>query len=78
MSILTNARAEALFASDFQPSDHMTPAEVEAAVRSTVRRLKVLGCACTVAAEFGDHPETALERMLWARAVVTATWPGAR
>ncbi len=47
-----------------------------ATVRETVRRLGVRGCACCVAAEFGDHPETALARMVWARETVAATWPG--
>lgn len=72
------ARAEALFASTCQPSQPMTAAEVRDAVQGAIRAYGVLGCACAVAGEFGDHPEVALKRMLWARAKVAATWPGAR
>ncbi len=70
-----DARAEALFASWHDPSEQMTPAEVDAAVREAVRRLGVRGCACAVAAEFGDHPDVAAARMAWAVATVAATWP---
>lgn len=73
-----DARAEALFASTCQPSDRPTAAEIADAVQGAVRAYGVRGCACAVAAEFGDHPETALTRMEWARATVAATWPGAR
>ncbi len=76
MSILTDARAEALFASLHDPSEPMTSVEVEAAIREAVKRLGVRGCAGNVAFEFGDHPDIALRRMLWARAKVAATWPG--
>jgi hypothetical protein len=78
MSILTDARAEALFASLHDPSEPMTAVEAKAAVREAVKRLGVKGCAQSVAFEFGDHPEIALARMLWAREKVAATWPGAR
>ncbi len=78
MSILTDARAEALFASTCQPSDDMSAAEIRDAVQGAVRAFGVQGCACAVAAEFGDHPDVALARMAWARATVAATWPGAR
>ncbi len=73
-----DARAEALFASTCQQSDEPSPAEVRDAVQGAVRAYGVRGCACAVAAEFGDHPEVAIDRMLWARATVAATWPGAR
>jgi hypothetical protein len=63
----TAARAEALFASDVQPTFSLEPEQVAEAVRSTLRRLHgVRGCAEVVAAEFGEHPETAAPRMRWA------------
>jgi hypothetical protein len=33
------------------------------------------GCAARVAAEFGDHPYTAVRRMGWARQMVRAAYP---
>ncbi len=77
-NILDKARAEALFASLHDPSEPMTAADVEAAVREAVKRFGVRGCAGNVAFEFGDHPEVAQARMDWAIATVAATWPGAR
>jgi hypothetical protein len=75
-TILDKARAEALFASDRQPSETLTAAEIEAVVQTMVKRLGVRGCAGCVAFEFGDHPEIAQARMDWAREKVAATWPG--
>ncbi|HEX5204235.1 hypothetical protein ACFQS1_00695 [Paractinoplanes rhizophilus] len=60
------ARAEALFASALQSSDQPSAAEVRTAVTSTLRALGLRGCAARLAAEFGDHPETAASRMSWA------------
>lgn len=74
MSILTDARAEALFASRHDPSEAMTADEVKDAVREAVKRLRLLGCACDVAQAFGDHPDTAAARMKWAQTTVAATW----
>ncbi len=78
MSILTDARAEALFVSTCQPSQHPSEAEIRDAVRGAVRAYGVRGCACAVAAEFGDHPDIAQARMAWAVATVAATWAGRR
>jgi hypothetical protein len=61
--------AEALFASVLQRSDRPSPGQVRKAVAAAVRAYGGRGCAELVAQEFGDHPETAVERMLWARAV---------
>ncbi len=72
---LRTARAEALFASLHDPSEAMTAEQVEAAVRDAIHRLRLAGCVCAVAQEFGDHPDTAAARMAWARATVAATWP---
>jgi hypothetical protein len=69
------ARAEALFASLRDPSETLSAADVEAAIRETLRRLGgVRGCVVCVAAEFGDHPDLAAARMVWAVATVAATY----
>lgn len=69
-------RAEALFASDLQPSDRPTAAAVAAAVQTSLRsRGGATGCAAAVAAEYGDHPETAAARMRWALTVVDTLTP---
>jgi len=64
-------RAEALFASVLQRSDRPSPGQVRKAVAAAIRAHGGGGCAELVAQEFGDHPETAAERMLWARAVAS-------
>lgn len=59
--------AEALFVSPLQPSEHPTPAEVDAAVDDSLRSFGgPTGCACWLAAEYGEHPEVAADRMRWA------------
>jgi hypothetical protein len=61
--------AEALFASVLQRSDRPSPGQVRKAVAAAVCAYGGCGCAELVAQEFGDHPETAVERMRWARDV---------
>jgi hypothetical protein len=75
-----DARCEALFASGLQPSDALTAARVAEAISGAVRRFGTRGCAVRMAQEFGDHPQTAAERMRWARqlAVTTTARPRAR
>jgi hypothetical protein len=72
--------AEALFASVLQRSDRPNPGQVRKAVAAAVRAYGGPGCAELVAQEFGDHPEAAVERMRWARAmadeVFTSPPPG--
>ncbi len=65
-----HARCEALFASGLQCSDGPTAEAVAEAISRTVRRLGTGGCAGRMAQEFGDHPETAVERMRWVRQLV--------
>ena len=60
-------RADALFVSALQRSEHPSPEQVRHAVAVAVRAFGELGCAEQVAQEFGDHPETAVARMRWAR-----------
>ncbi|MEW2444549.1 hypothetical protein [Micromonospora marina] len=64
-SILTRMRAEALFASDLQPSQHPTPTQVRVAVMRSIRRHRVAGCAALMAQEYGEHPVEAVARMRW-------------
>ncbi|TQS42430.1 hypothetical protein [Cryptosporangium phraense] len=60
-------KAEALFVSALQPSDACSSAQVEAAIETSLERFGgESGCAQRLAAEFGDHPETAVPRMRWA------------
>lgn len=67
-STLTIARAEALFASTLSACEPHDRAELKAAIAAAVRDYHgVKGCAAVMAAEFGDHPQQAAERMQWAR-----------
>jgi len=62
-------RADALFVSALQRGDHPGAQEVRQAVAGVVEAFGQRGCAGRVAQEFGDHPETAVTRMRWARQV---------
>jgi hypothetical protein len=68
---LNDARCAALFASELQRSDNPTSDEVAEAIRHTVRQFGTRGCADRMAREFGDHPEAAVDRMRWARRLIT-------
>jgi hypothetical protein len=70
-----NVRAEALFASRLQPADQPGASQVRDAVTTTLRALGIRGCAAHMAGEFGDHPESAANRMKWAKATIRATYP---
>ena len=61
--------ADALFVSVLQGSDRPDAGQVRKAIAAAVRAYGGRGCAQRVAQEFGDHPETAVTRMRWARAV---------
>lgn len=62
-------RADALFVSALQRSDEPSVDQVQQAITAAVRAFGSAGCAERVAQEFGDHSETAVIRMRWARAV---------
>ena len=62
--------ADALFASMLQRSDGPSAGQVRKAVVAATRAYGGRGCAEWVAQEFGDHPDTAVARMRWAREVV--------
>jgi hypothetical protein len=66
----TGAQCAALFASGLQRSDALTSDAVADAVSRTVQRFGVHGCVELMAQEFGDHPETATDRMRWIRQLV--------
>jgi hypothetical protein len=72
------ARADALFASVLQRSDEPTAAQVHQAIASAVAAFGIRGCAARVAQAYGEHPETAVPRMRWARAVVASVSGGTR
>jgi hypothetical protein len=63
------AWADALFASVLQRSDNASAGQVRKAIAAAVCAYGGLGCVQRVAQEFGDHPEAAVDRMRWARAV---------
>jgi hypothetical protein len=63
-------RADAVFASDLQRRDEPSAGQVRQAAGAAIRAFGCWGCAGRVAQEFGDHPETAMIRMRWARSVV--------
>jgi hypothetical protein len=59
-------QAEALFVSPLQGSDAPTTDQIRAAVADMLHRLGAQGCAAMVAQEYGEHPDEAVRRMLWA------------
>jgi hypothetical protein len=67
ISTVQELAAEALFVSDLQPSQCPSRRTVEDTVTAMVLRHGSEGCAGGVAAEFGDHPDAAVERMCWVR-----------
>ena len=67
-------RSEALFVSAVQRADNPSAGQIQQAIAQAVRTFGSRGCAALVAQEFGDHPETAIVRMRWARQVVDAAF----
>src|SRR3954447_25469802 len=65
ISIVQDLAAEALFVSDLQPSQCPNRQTVERAVTAMILRHGSDGCAAEVATEFGDHPDSAVQRMHW-------------
>ena len=62
--------ADALFVAVLQGCDQPSAGQVQQAVATAVGMFGPRGCAERVAQEFGDHPETAVARMRWARELV--------
>ena len=73
---ISAARADALFVSALQRSEELSTGQVRQAVAAAVRAFGSRGCAERVAQEFGDHPDTAVARMRWARTVAAGTFGG--
>ena len=69
--------ADALFVSMLQRSDKPSAGQVRQAIAAAVRAYGGRGCAERVAQEFGDHPETAVARMRWARALASEVFGAA-
>jgi hypothetical protein len=80
-SSITAVWAGALFVSALQRGDQPSAGQVRQAVAVAVGAFGTLGCAERVAQEFGDHPETAVTRMRWARRLaaeaISGQGPGA-
>ncbi|WP_127502480.1 hypothetical protein [Actinoplanes solisilvae] len=72
--VLDDIRSEALFASNLQRSQRPTPEVIREVVTTTVTSLGEARCAEVVAQEFGEHPDCALGRMLWARTAVRSAF----
>ena len=66
---ISTARADALFVSTLQRSEEPSAVQVQQAIAAAVRAFGARGCAARVAQAYGEHPETAVPRMRWARAV---------
>ena len=71
-----NAWADALFASALQCSDDPNATQVMQAIAVATSALGRMGCAARVAQEYGEHPETAVARMRWARTAVASASGG--
>lgn len=72
---VTATRCEALFVSAIQDSDEPSAEQVRAAVLRAIRDYGVRDCVARVAQEFGDHPDTAVARMRWARDEIQRAYP---
>ena len=75
---ISAARAGALFASGLQRSDEPSAWQVRQAVAAAVAAYGGQGCTARVAQAFGEHPETAVTRMRWARAMVASVFGGSQ
>jgi hypothetical protein len=75
---ISSARADALFASPLQGSDEPSPAQVHQAITAAVAAFGIRGCVARVAQAYGEHPETAVLRMRWARGAVAGASGGVR
>ncbi len=65
MTAVRSALVEGLFLSALQPSQHPSVAQARHAALVELKTRTIAGCACDVAAEYGDHPDTATARLLW-------------
>ncbi|HEX5205368.1 hypothetical protein ACFQS1_26605 [Paractinoplanes rhizophilus] len=78
-TMLTAARAEALFTSELATGSRPSYDVVDETIRLALRAHGgVRGCAADVAAEYGDHPEVAVPRMRWALGMIDRMYPARR
>jgi len=75
---ISAARAGALFASPLQRSDEPSARQVWQAIATAIAAYGVRGCAARVAQDYGEHPETALTRMRWARTAAASASGGSQ
>jgi hypothetical protein len=69
------AQAYALFVSDLSCHTEVTDAGTRAAIHHAMRACGgAKGCAAAAAHEYGEHPDSASQRMRWARNIVTALY----
>ena len=68
--------ADALFVSALQRFEQPSEHQIRQAVAEVVRTFGPGGCAERVAQEFGDHPDSAVSRMRWARARAAEVFRG--
>ncbi len=73
---ISAVRADALFASVLQRSDEPSTRQVRQAIAAAICAFGSSGCAARVAQAYGQHPETAVMRMRWARTAVTGAFGG--
>jgi hypothetical protein len=67
---VTAARAAALFVSDISTADRPSRAQAKHAILCAIRAHGgSRGCVADMAAYYGDYPELATARMVWARTV---------
>jgi hypothetical protein len=79
VTMLAVARTDAVFVSALPTGSRPCRDEVDATVRAEVRRHRgSRGCAAEVAACYGEVPEYAVRRMMWARRVIATAFGGAR
>ncbi|MEV8516736.1 hypothetical protein [Dactylosporangium sp. NPDC051484] len=67
----------ALFVSDAPKSSELDDAAIRETVDRTLERLGPDECYARAAEAFGDRPETALDRIQWARELCTRAMPAA-
>jgi hypothetical protein len=75
---ISGDRAGALFASTLQCSDEPSAGQVRQAIAAAIGVFGALGCAARVAQAYGEHPETAVTRMRWARTAVAGAFGGSQ
>ena len=72
------AQAYAVFVSDMSCHAEVTDAVTTAAIQRAMHAFGgTRGCTAAAASEYGEHPDTASERVRWARNVVTALYGSA-